>query len=205
MTPNWNSPPPVFSGVRVTRSLVLCMFCRSLSFCTFFVGHCVVCSSSIYGFWLPLWYPQTLLTYNLLWQSHISLTLFKMGMELSWQNVMYIQLIGIQCRFYTAYYNCRNIFGCIAIYLIYIQGIFPFRYGWIVRWLFVLGVNCSCEGNDVPRIWHSNSYFYTQWYHQGRFSSRISNFSKENPINHDYFKINLNYLIMWQWQECQLF
>jgi hypothetical protein len=31
------------------------MFCRSLlSFCTF--GHCVVCSSLIYGFWLPLWY-----------------------------------------------------------------------------------------------------------------------------------------------------
>jgi hypothetical protein len=23
-------------------------------------GHCVVCSSSIYGFWLPLWYLQTL-------------------------------------------------------------------------------------------------------------------------------------------------
>ena len=38
------------------------MFCRSLhvSFCTFSFGHCVVCSS-IYGFWLPLWYLQTLL------------------------------------------------------------------------------------------------------------------------------------------------
>jgi len=24
--------------------------------CTFSFGHCVVCSSSIYGFWLPLWY-----------------------------------------------------------------------------------------------------------------------------------------------------
>jgi hypothetical protein len=36
------------------------------SFCTwqnvvFLFGHCVVCSSSIYGFWLPLWYLQTLL------------------------------------------------------------------------------------------------------------------------------------------------
>jgi predicted nucleic acid-binding Zn ribbon protein len=32
-------------------------------------GHCVVCSSSIYGFWLPLWYPQALLPciYFLLW------------------------------------------------------------------------------------------------------------------------------------------
>jgi hypothetical protein len=36
------------------------MFYRSL-FVLFLFGHCVVCSSSIYGFWLPLWYLQTLL------------------------------------------------------------------------------------------------------------------------------------------------
>jgi hypothetical protein len=44
--------PPIFSGVRVTRSLVLyvCFVDRCLSFCTFSFGHCVVCSSSIYGF-----------------------------------------------------------------------------------------------------------------------------------------------------------
>jgi hypothetical protein len=49
-------------GVRVTRSLVLyvCFVDRCLPFCTFSFGHCVVCSS-IYGFWLPYWYPQTLL------------------------------------------------------------------------------------------------------------------------------------------------
>ena len=43
---------PVVSGVRVTRSLVLyvCFVYRCLSFCTFSVGHCVVCSSSIYEF-----------------------------------------------------------------------------------------------------------------------------------------------------------
>jgi hypothetical protein len=29
------------------------------------LGHCVVCSSSIYGSWLPLWYLQTLL--NTMW------------------------------------------------------------------------------------------------------------------------------------------
>jgi hypothetical protein len=28
------------------------------------IHHCVVCSSSIYGFWLPLWYILTLLTSN---------------------------------------------------------------------------------------------------------------------------------------------
>ena len=57
------SSPPVFCGVRVTRSVVLyvCFVDRCLSFCTFSFGHCVVCSS-IYGFWLPLWYLQTLLT-----------------------------------------------------------------------------------------------------------------------------------------------
>jgi hypothetical protein len=39
------SSPPVFSGVRVTRSLVLrvCFVDRCLSFCNFSFGHCVVC------------------------------------------------------------------------------------------------------------------------------------------------------------------
>ena len=50
--------PLVFIGVRVTWSLVLyaCFVDRCLSFCTFSFGHCVVCSSSLYGLWLPLWY-----------------------------------------------------------------------------------------------------------------------------------------------------
>jgi hypothetical protein len=49
------SSSPVFIGVRVTRSLVLyvCFVDRCLSFCTFSFGYYVVCSSSIYGFWLP--------------------------------------------------------------------------------------------------------------------------------------------------------
>ena len=57
--------PPVFSGVRVTRSLGLyvCFAGRCLSFCTFSCGHCVVCPSSIYGSWLPLWYLQTVLVF----------------------------------------------------------------------------------------------------------------------------------------------
>ena len=51
--------PPIFSRIRVTRSLVFCVCFvdRCLSFCPFSFDHCVVCSS-IYGFWLPL---QTLL------------------------------------------------------------------------------------------------------------------------------------------------
>jgi hypothetical protein len=53
---------PVLSGVRVTRSLVLyvCFVDRCVSFCIFSFGHCVVCSS-IYGFWLPSCYLQTIL------------------------------------------------------------------------------------------------------------------------------------------------
>ena len=62
--PEHLSSPPVFSGVHVTRSLVLyvCFVDRCLSFCTFSFGHCVVCSSLMYGFWIPLWYLKTHLT-----------------------------------------------------------------------------------------------------------------------------------------------
>jgi hypothetical protein len=35
---------------------------RCLSFCPFSFGHCFVCPS-IYGFWLPIWYLQTLFLY----------------------------------------------------------------------------------------------------------------------------------------------
>ena len=42
---------PIFSGVRITRSLVfcVCLVDRFLPFCPFSSGPCVVCSS-IYGF-----------------------------------------------------------------------------------------------------------------------------------------------------------
>ena len=69
--PKHLSSPSVFSGFHVTRSLVLCVCFvdHCLSFCTFSFGHSVVCSSLIYGVWLPpsLWCLQTLLTE--LWQT----------------------------------------------------------------------------------------------------------------------------------------
>jgi hypothetical protein len=57
--PDHLSSPPILSGARVTRSLVLYVYFvyRCLSFCTFSFGHCVICFSSLYGFWLPLWCP----------------------------------------------------------------------------------------------------------------------------------------------------
>jgi hypothetical protein len=60
--PEHMSSPTVFSGIRVTRSLVVyvCFVDRCLPICTFSFGHCI-CSSSIYEFWLPLWYLHTFL------------------------------------------------------------------------------------------------------------------------------------------------
>ena len=61
------SSPPVFVGVCVTRSSVLCICFvdRCLSFCPFSFSHLVVCPSSIYGFWLPLLFIQTFLVYQI--------------------------------------------------------------------------------------------------------------------------------------------
>ena len=53
----------LLSGVRVGQSLVISvMFCTLLFVLLYFFSfsHCVVCPS-INGFWLPLWYLQTLL------------------------------------------------------------------------------------------------------------------------------------------------
>jgi len=51
--PKRMSSPPVFNGVRVARSLVLCVCC--LFFYPFSFRHCVVCPS-IYWYWLSLCY-----------------------------------------------------------------------------------------------------------------------------------------------------
>ena len=60
---------PGFSRFRVTQFLALCVCFvdRCLSFCTFSFGHCVVRSSLIYRFWLPLWYLLAIVLSVLLW------------------------------------------------------------------------------------------------------------------------------------------
>ena len=57
-----NQPPLFFSGVRITRTLVLCVCFvdRFLYFWYFSFDHCVVYPSSIFQFALPIWYLQTL-------------------------------------------------------------------------------------------------------------------------------------------------
>ena len=56
--PKHLSSPRFFVGLCVTGSLVLCVCVvdRCLFFSPFSFGHCVLFPSSIYGFWLPLWY-----------------------------------------------------------------------------------------------------------------------------------------------------
>jgi hypothetical protein len=54
---------PVYSGVRVARSLVFCFVDRCLSFWPFSFGHRIICPS-IYGFPLPFCYLQTILFFN---------------------------------------------------------------------------------------------------------------------------------------------
>ena len=70
--PEHMNSPPVFSGVRFARSLALCFVDLCLSFCAFSFDHCFVCSS-IHGFWLPLWFLQTLLTqiFNQIYSSSV--------------------------------------------------------------------------------------------------------------------------------------
>jgi hypothetical protein len=57
MTQIFHNGQPSRGGDRKTFEVAVCPF-------VLFFGHCVVCSSSIYGFWLPLWYLQTLLRHN---------------------------------------------------------------------------------------------------------------------------------------------
>ena len=104
------SSPPDFSGVRVTRSLVLCVCFvdRCFSFCPFSFDHCVVCSSSIYGFWLPLWYLQTLLPSILIYNFIFTITYRRNG--------VLIDLTVLRQTFFVGKYG---LFLCILSFTIY--------------------------------------------------------------------------------------
>ena len=58
--PEHLSSLPVLVGF-VLLVLCVCFIDRCLCFCSFSFGYYVVCSSSIYRLWLPLWYLHTLL------------------------------------------------------------------------------------------------------------------------------------------------
>ena len=88
------SPPVV--RLLVARSLVFYeMFCWSLCVPLFFpFGHSLVCPSSIYSFWLLLWYFQTLLLpwYNARWKRLTDALCLLMYIDCqSWSQVSNIQ------------------------------------------------------------------------------------------------------------------
>jgi hypothetical protein len=60
------SSPMVFSGVPLSRSLVLCVefLDHYLPFCYFSFVICIGCPSLIYGFRLSIWYLQTFFLYK---------------------------------------------------------------------------------------------------------------------------------------------
>ena len=65
--PFWSTwVPLIFSGVLVSRSFVLYVVYCTLLFplCPFSFGNCIVYTSSISRFCLPIWYLQTFLMYN---------------------------------------------------------------------------------------------------------------------------------------------
>ena len=90
------------------------MFCRSVL--VLFLGHCVVCSSSIYGFRVPLWYLQTLLII------YLNINIFTVQSE----DTYYIELSGnsstprllnvYQCdngEYISSFAVCNGYFDCV--------------------------------------------------------------------------------------------
>jgi hypothetical protein len=75
--PEHMSSPLVLVGFVL---LDLSFYVYVLSFCPFF-PHYVVCSSSNYGLWLPLWYLQTtLITHIMLYRVHLAWAGFELAM-----------------------------------------------------------------------------------------------------------------------------
>jgi hypothetical protein len=107
--PEHLNSPPIFSGVRITRSLVLCVYFvdRCLSYCYISFGHCVVSSSSIYGFWLSLWYLQTLVKKVTRRVSHVVQQLLTLAEHWRWPHV----LVGLCCLIFS--------FLCSSLYILY--------------------------------------------------------------------------------------
>ena len=86
--------PPVFSGVRVTRSIVL---------------YCIVCPSSIYGFWLHLWYLPTLLFYFSFYYLDFKWLWYKSNINFYISNVYWILMFSIYLQpGYTMHFNNKT-------------------------------------------------------------------------------------------------
>ena len=97
-------------------------------------GHCVVCSSSIYGFWLPLWYLLAIALSVLLrfTDSDYHFGIFKLFLQTTnrWSTIFNMKITWFKCRWFIlmrltwvhppGFYFCPFSFGqCIVCPLIY--------------------------------------------------------------------------------------
>ena len=143
------SSRPVYSGIYLCYSIfsLMCMFCRScLSFCPFSLqklvswryatithsfDHCVVCPSSIYGFWLS---PSSNSSYPRFFNIKFCVScFFLIYFQPSYclpQFTAFDNTIGISKRFLVSFHYY------VLIDLIYILSIHYSLSLWLILWLF---------------------------------------------------------------------
>ena len=105
------------SKIKIALVLCLCFVDRCLSVCTFPFGRCVVCPS-IYGFWIPLWYLQTLLKtdmFCLLWDYCPSGIMFHvliivMAIDVTWRVVSVILLYSFEAELIFELHKYKTIY-----------------------------------------------------------------------------------------------
>jgi hypothetical protein len=117
-----SSSPPVFSGVRVTRSLALyvCFVDLCLSSCTFSCGHCVVCSSLIFRFRLPFGIFKLFMTFIM--KSYSNRTTLLLGWSHRYTNPVYMSNTGVSYRkqepFANSWVHPRLFVGSVLLILL---------------------------------------------------------------------------------------
>jgi ABC-type amino acid transport system permease subunit len=126
-----------------------------VSFCPFYFGHCVVCPSLIYWFWLPLWYLQTPLTwkkFNTNW--HYILILLNIENKeviIHTSNIENIRLVKTGHYLLKCLYQARKV--CCHVYVLYIYIDIYFTSSDEFDWMF----------GAVPTVWNG---FVFHFYHQ---------------------------------------
>ena len=115
--PEHMSSHPVFSWVRVARSLVFCVvFCRSFFvLLSFFLSHFAVCLSA-YGFWFPFW-PLQPLRISKVYNFKSKLNIFENDLGCRWQhhidNIDRIFKYNENSKMYRSVFCYRSVYKCI--------------------------------------------------------------------------------------------
>ena len=115
--PEHMSSHPVFSWVRVSRSLVFCVvFCRSFFvLLSFFLSHFAVCLSA-YGFWFPFWSLQSL-RISKVYNFKSKLNIFENDLGCRWQhhidNIDRMFKYNENSKMYRSVFCYRSVYKCI--------------------------------------------------------------------------------------------